>query len=555
MVKMNYITIGCQAMNKNLAIIIALFWVGHLCVSISVANTGRYSHAQINTQEILTRNITHFGDSNGRVNHASPFLIHDTNHVVPVIWANKYAYSDSLQFPEKSYPTIVVAREYNKGRVLALGHDGMISGTVLIENGLKWLGRDFHNKQIIVYHNLANWFHKDKFSADTQEMLNLSGISVIQHKTMITSEILQGADILVISRAHRKISDSELDLIVKYVKDGGGLLITDLGWFWCKRGHEIADLPANRLGEVFGFSYSKYQSFNSECVFTNLRQRKPVKVKEISISKYTNQTLRKAIQLNRSAYHYVVEGKHVAYSSPYAFWGKVKYPVTFIEQLDKVYEIHSQMANGMLPGSAEKMKFVNVSQGRFNMASGYPIKVKNNRFDYIVDCLEKSNYQNPSWGLVHEMGHNFNAMFQKWYLFGVYGHNESWTNVFTLHAFDKLGISADEDIWLALAKKYSNNPDRNFNELNDDLFLLLGLLSQLQKMHGWDIYYDYFEKVGDKVKKNEFPETDQERANFIVKELSLSGKVNLYHLFKEWGFPVDPQILDSVKHFPRAKPF
>jgi len=81
---------------------------------------------------------------------------------------------------------------------------------------------------------------------------------------------------------------------------------------------------------------------------------------------------------------------------PYRFWMNCKKPVDFITRLDAVYELYTNLTDGIKPFDDNKIMILNVDNLCFHMCSGNPILSRQDRIEYILSELEKSDYKNPS---------------------------------------------------------------------------------------------------------------------------------------------------------------
>ena len=145
---------------------------------------------------------------------------------------------------------------------------------------------------------------------------------------------------------------------------------------------------------------------------------------------------------NKDKCYYVVEGKHVSVSMPYRFWIKCRRPVDFITQLDVVYELYANLTDNITPWDGEKIIILNVDNDYYHMSSGNPILSRQDRIEYILEELEKSNYKNPSWGLMHELAHDFIAFGMKHYFVFGHGDNESWAEFFCSLCMPEIRLTA-----------------------------------------------------------------------------------------------------------------
>lgn len=201
----------------------------------------------------------------------------------------------------------VIGKVYGKGRVIAIGHEALITyidwsefdadtgkpdgstaarvksdsryATELVNKGhgaslfldlaLQWLTGDtdagarpvimfseMHEETLISYHEAAYRLQALR--------LAYNGYDVQPIGDLATTGILNEADALVIGNAWRTFEDAEMEAIEQFVANGGGLLMAGLGWSWVDVApHNLKDnperaleaYPMNQIGEIFNASW------------------------------------------------------------------------------------------------------------------------------------------------------------------------------------------------------------------------------------------------------------------------------------------------------------
>jgi hypothetical protein len=558
-----------------------LVWQLTLCLTLAVfsglVQAQEYSKQQLSMFNAITKGVKTLGDEDWRFTAIS-LLKPD---ILPLFWGNHKAYTGDTRWPQNSYPPVAIACEYQKGRFIALGHDGLLidpgSNDNFTVNILNWLGNGYKHKKVVIYTHLGRWFNKAKLTAKAKELLASKGAEIIELGSQVTDEDLKECDLFIIVRPSRMIDQSEISSIVSYVEQGGSLLMTGMGWFWDvqNKTHDIKDFPLNRLGEHLGFEYSKTSIDRTHrnnkkgpqryslVSFRPLSSRKPVKVKNYSLKEHSNSFITQNIALNKDKYYYVVEGEHVILSMPFRFFMKCKRPVEFIRQLDVVYELYADLTDGVKPFEGNKIVILNIDNMSFHMSSGNPILSRQDRIEYIVGELEKSNYKNPSWGLMHELGHDFIIGMKHRFVFGD-GDNESWAEFFALYGCQELGLEHKEPTWKETARAYHESGEQDFVRIKTEKWMMIGFLHHILDEYGWDVYKKLFKRYAELVRENDYPDINdikknvaetEKKVDVFVKELSLAAGANFYHYFERWGFPVKQSVNEELKHLPKAKLF
>ena len=223
---------------------------------------------------------------------------------------------------EAEAPKILVSREFGQGRIIAAGHDSMIQlcdpsqnscpttgGTdtqlfflKLVTDWLASGNRQRHDIGLIgdadsLQSNVVRTisiaiatghceinpdFYERTDSPIGERLIEmLKTIPGYRVKTVsrpwIANQQLAGVDVLIVGNAWGNINDEEIEAVTAFVRDGGGLLATGLGWSWQQYLHlefgrtacpphlgllvgqdpsDLTTYPMNRLLAPFGASFS-----------------------------------------------------------------------------------------------------------------------------------------------------------------------------------------------------------------------------------------------------------------------------------------------------------
>ena len=99
----------------------------------------------------ITKGVKSLGAKDWRFTAIAPLK----PDIVPLFWGNRKGYTGDTRWPQNSYPPVAIASEYQKGRFIALGHDGLLidpsANDNFTANILSWLGNSYKYKKVIIY--------------------------------------------------------------------------------------------------------------------------------------------------------------------------------------------------------------------------------------------------------------------------------------------------------------------------------------------------------------------------------------------------------------------
>lgn len=188
---------------------------------------------------------------------------------------------------KKNQRTFAAARTYQKGRVLAAGHDDFLvlgaktsyakssyaqQHRELLKRAFFWLEESVEPRDVVIATGHCEWEPTRTRIGLTVNMLGDESVPVRQYAGTINDAALEGTGILVVGNAWGDYLPEEVDSIEKFVRNGGGLLMVGLGWSWhdysAKETHQckgknaqqdIKDLktyPMNVIGKKFGIEWT-----------------------------------------------------------------------------------------------------------------------------------------------------------------------------------------------------------------------------------------------------------------------------------------------------------
>ncbi len=168
-----------------------------------------------------------------------------------------------------------ILREFGAGRVMALGHEHMLSyqnpdgQNYFLQAAINWLkgNRDANVILSAKPTDTISIYMSPTFSVPVlQNKLASWGYHTDALHDLSDQGSLAKAGVLVIANAWGAFTPQEVNAITEFVKAGGGLLGAGLGWSWLqfgplakrKSGARIEDYPMNQLFKSFGASWSEY---------------------------------------------------------------------------------------------------------------------------------------------------------------------------------------------------------------------------------------------------------------------------------------------------------
>lgn len=158
---------------------------------------------------------------------------------------------------------VIMASGIGKGRVVALGHDGFLTNEALNlfgnkqfgNNVIDWLDK-LGKRRILVTTGHREWYGGNNFDQFKTE-LESRGYTVTRFSGTITTSELSDVGVVLIGDAWGAVLDSEIDALTNFVTNGGGLLLTGLGWSWepYNPGFTLDDYPMNKIAEPYGIRW------------------------------------------------------------------------------------------------------------------------------------------------------------------------------------------------------------------------------------------------------------------------------------------------------------
>jgi hypothetical protein len=171
----------------------------------------------------------------------------------------------------------IVAREYERGRVFAVAHDGLLDaarldhGDAFLRRTIAWLNA--HDKSagdVVIAGGHCEWMAIGAEDWLFPSLLDTWGYEVRPAPGPLTDAALADAGVLIIGNAWSDFEPAELDAVERFARGGGGVLLTGLGWSWLDNGADpefactpepkpptLENYPMNVLGARFGVRWTQ----------------------------------------------------------------------------------------------------------------------------------------------------------------------------------------------------------------------------------------------------------------------------------------------------------
>ncbi len=245
-----------------------------------------------------------------------------------------------------------------------------------------------------------------------------------------------------------------------------------------------------------------------------------------------------------------LEGRRIIFTMQTAKLRRLKDPRGALAFWDQVIDLYEKL--DPQPRRARKQRVVfdrQISAG--SLHSGYPIMGHLPHQDAVVRAdnyvLQDGKRKGRFWGLLHELGHNYQ---QRAWTFG--GTGEVTNNVFVLYANEKLlGAPIAETIQqrkLLRQKEAYLAKGAPFATWKSKPFLALMTYIELIQTYGWEslhkVYQDYRAHPLPRRASN-----SQKIQQYVLRWCRVTGK-DLAPFFRSWGWPLDPSTIQACAAFP-----
>ena len=180
---------------------------------------------------------------------------------------------------QRDQDDFILAGELGEGRIFAVAHDGLLdaartkNGDAFLRRTISWLRGSEGPSTVVVSSGHCEWMVLGLEDWLLPGLLKKWDYEVRDAPEPLTDARLADVGVLIIANAWGDFRPEELDVIERYVRSGGGVLLAGLGWSWdqnagdkelaCKGSPprtspgDMAIYPMNVLGARFGVRWTK----------------------------------------------------------------------------------------------------------------------------------------------------------------------------------------------------------------------------------------------------------------------------------------------------------
>jgi hypothetical protein len=222
------------------------------------------SEPPIEAKEEITFDALFEGVREINCGKGNPGPVIPSGDLVPVVTGDDDAYWQSGSGVLRRPAIFAAAGPFGNGRVITVGHQGFVHSSELplydnerfARNIVAWLSRSTPGPICVrltgysVHHEgfINRLTHED----DRYEM------RMVNRDADLSPVDLEDCRVLVYAHRSNPTSKAELDAIESFVRDGGGVWFTGLGWGFMQQSKQDLDqYPMNQIGERFGFQFEK----------------------------------------------------------------------------------------------------------------------------------------------------------------------------------------------------------------------------------------------------------------------------------------------------------
>ncbi len=491
----------------------------------------------------------------------------------PLIWASDQATGGDRTGLAGTLPSPGWLGQIDRGRVVVWaghegawtqGSDGRHDNDAFRLRVITWLLAGGTRLGFTAGH--GEWLTMATFSPELRHRLVSGGVQLRELSAPLDASQLAAVDAVIFGNPWGTIADAELDLLDRYVRVGGGVLATGLGWSW-RAGHDdpqALHYPLQRLGTRLGFAVMDGSIEDPAdragepampmYVLRPLASYAPMRIVVLNGAAVARvATLAAAALASGERALFVIEGARMGLALPTEDWGLLVDPVGAIAALDRIYRAELELVGAVQPPFGGEMVWLiprDVPDAAWWMHAGNPIVFQ--RAAARQELIPRLNDEgHPGWGIAHEHGHNMHAAAHDLYVPEV--TVEVWPNVFGLWSYRQNGWSWVPQMGstlFAAGHAYHASTSPAFSDLAADPFILLGCFDLLIGTHGWDGMRAMLTRAARDAATGMTAGDDAARLAYLVEHLSAGYQRDLTPLFRHWGFTVSDATAGVTAQWP-----
>ncbi|MCA9603523.1 MAG: M60 family metallopeptidase, partial [Myxococcales bacterium] len=240
--------------------------------------------------------------------------------------------------------------------------------------------------------------------------------------------------------------------------------------------------------------------------------------------------------------HVELAGRHVSVLAPVAAYNRDAWSAALsITTLDEIYEIEAEL-RGTTPHEGQRIRFVAdpAIQNVGYMLAGNPIRM-------VPDLMTGNDTQRilraslPAtdiWGFAHELGHTFTMVGGTWTYMVL--NLESWPNVFTLYALERLGRNQGQpNVATYCDGKSAYLASGAYATFKSDPFVQLCFLMEFTKAYGYDVWKRFYAAMNTTTNGDiGYNGSDASVWRFARDRLSAAAGTDVTPTFNAWRVPL-----------------
>ena len=187
---------------------------------------------------------------------------------------------------------------------------------------------------------------------------------------------------------------------------------------------------------------------------------------------------------------------------------------------------------------------------------GYPMMYHTVKGNPEEICIRSVLEKQGNWGVMHELGHNFQN--GAWTFDGT---GEVTVNLFTLYAMEKAAGLTDLELFKGMTTKADSKrrvsrwveDGKSFDGWKGDYFLALETFTRIRRVFGWEPFLKMFREYHAPV-VGKLPANNQEKIDQWATRLSRILNRNFADYFAAWSWPLSEGVAAECAKYPKFGP-